>query len=117
MLTVNLDWPEPLVRVRARMLEFFQNNPSALRADWVTIVLRERGEAGAAGHNSQVAHRMWQEFSGNADAAADFMSRFIWEDASYHDDVVVRPEGGIPEAQDIASVSVIFDDDALSADG
>ena len=109
MLTVNLDWPEPLVRVRARMLEFFQNNPSALRVDWLTIVLHERGEAGAAGHNSQIAHRMWQEFSGNADAAADFMSRVIWEDASYHDGVVVRPEGGIPEAQAIVSVSVIFD--------
>ncbi len=109
MPTVNLDWPQPLVRVRARLLEFFQNNPTALRVDWVTIILHERGEAGAAGHNSQIAHRMWQEFSGNADAAADFMSRFIWEDASYHDGVVVRPEGGIPEAQAIASISVIFD--------
>jgi hypothetical protein len=109
MLTVNLNWSEPLVRVRARMLEFFQNNPSALRVDWVTIVLHERGEAGVAGHNSQIAHRMWQGFSGNADAAADFMSRLIWEDASYHDGVVVRPEGGIPEAQAIASISVIFD--------
>ena len=109
MPTVNLDWPEPLVRVRARLLEFFHNNPSALWVDWVTIVLHERGEAGAAGHNSQIVHRIWPEFSGNADAAADFMSRLIWEDASYHDDVVVRPEGGIPEANEIASVSVIFD--------
>ena len=45
MPTVNLDWPQPLVRVRARLLEFFQNNPSALRVDWVKIVFHERGEA------------------------------------------------------------------------
>jgi hypothetical protein len=107
--TVNLDWPEPLVRVRARVLEFFQNNPSALLADWVTIVLHERGEAGGSGHNSQIVHRMRPEFSGNADAAADFMSRLIWDDASHHDGVVARPEGGIPKAEAIASVSVIFD--------
>ena len=54
MPTVNLDWPQPLVRVRARLLEFFQNNPSALRVDWVTIVLHERGEAGAAGEDRNV---------------------------------------------------------------
>jgi len=71
MPTVNLDWPQPLVRVRARLLEFFQNNPSALRVDWVTIVLHERGEAGAAGHNSQIAHLMRPEFFGNADTAPD----------------------------------------------
>lgn len=63
MPTVNLDWPQPLVRVRARLLEFFQNNPSALRVDWVTIVFHERGEAGAAGHNSQIAHPMQPEFT------------------------------------------------------
>lgn len=100
---------EPLVQVKARVLEFFQKNPTALRVDWVTIILHERGEAGAAGHNSQIAHRIWQEFSGDADVAADFMSRLIWEDASYHDGVVVRPEGRIPEAQAIARIIVIFD--------
>jgi hypothetical protein len=109
MPTVNLDWPETLVRERARVLKFFQNNPSALRVDWVTIVLHERGEAGAAGHDSQIAHPMRPEFFGNADAAAAFMSRLIWEDANYHDGVVARPEGGIPEAEAIVSVSVIFD--------
>jgi hypothetical protein len=109
MPTVNLDWPQPLVRVRARLLEFFQNNPSALQIDWVTIVLHERGEAGAAGHNSQIAHPMRPEFFGNADAAAGFMSRLIWDDASHHDGVVARPEGGVPEAETIASVRVIFD--------
>lgn len=109
MPTVNLDWPQPLVRVRARLLEFFQNNPSALRVDWVTIVFHERGEAGAAGHNPQIAHPMRPEFFGNADAAAGFMSRLIWDDASHHDGVVARPEGGVPEAEAIASVSVIFD--------
>lgn len=109
MPTVNLDWPEPLVGVKGRMLEFFQNNPIAPPVGWVTIILRERGEAGAAGHNSQIVHRAWPEFSGNADAAADFMSRLIWEDASYHDDVVALPEGGIPQAKEIASVSVTFD--------
>ena len=106
---MNLDWPEPLVRVRARMQVFFQNNPSALRVDWVTIVLHERGEAGAAGHNSQIVHRVWPQFSADANVAADFMSRLIWEDASNHDAVVVRPEGGIPEDEEIASISVIFD--------
>lgn len=97
MPTVNLDWPQPLVRVRARLLEFFQNNPSALRVDWVTIVLHERGEAGAAGHNSQIADTIRPEFFGNADAAAGFMSRLIWDDASYHDGVVARPEGEYPK--------------------
>lgn len=109
MPTVNLDWPEPLVGVKARMLEFFQNNPIPLPVAWVTIIWCERGEAGTAGHNSQIAHRIWPEFSGNADAVADFMSRLIWEDATCHDDVVVRPEGGIPEATEIASVSVTFE--------
>ena len=91
---VNLDWPQPLVRVRARLLEFFQNNPSALRVDWVTIVLHERGEAGAAGHNSQIAHPIRPEFFGNADAAAGFMSRLIWDDASYHDGLGGQTRGG-----------------------
>ena len=109
MLTVNLDWPEPLVLVRARLLEFFQNNPSALWVDWVTIVLHERGGAGVAGHKSQIAHPIRPESLGSPDAAAAFMSRLIWEDASYHDGVVVRPAGGIPEAEAIARVSVIFD--------
>lgn len=109
MPTVNLDWPEPLVRLRARLLEFFQKNPSALRADWVTIVLHERGEAGAARLKSQIAHPMRAERFDNADAAAAIMSRLIWEDASYHDAAVARPAGGIPEAEAIVRVSVIFD--------
>jgi hypothetical protein len=108
MPTLNLDWPEPIVRVRARRLEFFQSNPSALLVDW-TIVLHERGEARGAGHNSQIVHRVRPEFSGKADAAADFKSHLICDDASHHDGVVARPEGGIPEAEAIASVSVIFD--------
>ena len=72
-------------------------------------IRRGEGEAGAAGHNSQIAHPMRLEFFGNADATAGFMSRLIWDDASYHDGVVARPEGGVPEAEAIASVRVIFD--------
>jgi hypothetical protein len=49
------------------------------------------------------------KFFGNADATAAFMSRLIWDDASYHDGVVAKPEGGVPEAEAIASVRVIFD--------
>jgi len=77
--------------------------------DWVTIVLHERGGAGVAGHKSQITHPIRPESLGSPDAAAAFMSRLIWEDASYHDGVVVRPAGGIPEAEAIARVSVIFD--------
>ncbi|MGC1340969.1 MAG: hypothetical protein WA854_01505 [Candidatus Binataceae bacterium] len=95
--------------VKARVLEFFheQSDRVPSRLDDHHPARERRG--GRGWPQFQIAHRIWQEFSGDADAAADLMSRLIWEDASYHDGVVVVPEGGIPEAQAIASISVIFD--------
>lgn len=97
LLTLKLDWPKSGGQLRASVLEFLQNSPIALSADWITVVIDDR----ASDHESGVGHRLI-ELLGVVEGAA-FIEGLIQDEVAFHWGVVA------PDACEIERVTVTFD--------